>query len=694
MLYGLRFVFTFPSIISIMTEDTLPISRQKEVFLAARDIADAEERARFLADSCGGDDSLRARVESMLIADAREDTFLTPLAEAAESAASPALGEKVGYFGDYMLLDEIARGAMGVVYRARQVSLDRIVALKMLRETAYLAGEDGMRRLRAEATAAASLDHPNILPIYEVGVHEGQWYFSMKLIKGGTLQFRLAEYQADARKAVALMAKVARAVQCAHEQGILHRDLKPGNILVDSRGEPHITDFGLARRIGGDGSLSMNGQILGTPHYMAPEQARGVVKDLTPAADIYSLGAMLYELLAGRRAFAGEDIIALLKQVAEAEPPPLPATVDPALAAIVMKAMAKSPAERHATAGQLADEMEAWLRGDEMAPHAQARPKPRWLAWAWKAALAAVVIAWVGQALSSHDASREIVRVTTLQDELDARSADGTGISLREALRDAPEKGRVHFGMPGKITLSGALGGIEIGKNVEVVGGDGVQIHAGADVARTFVIMDGATVTLSGLVLSGESTAAYRRGSVGAIENSGTLNVIECRFLNNGGGGNGGAITSHGSLVLRRCHFDGNSCHSVGGAVNIERAEGPVFVEDCVFTGNQAHGKGGGAFHVALFAFDADITLSHCTFVDNGCTPSPTRRRGPFSGEGEGGALRIQTGRVRLEHCLIAGNHGPVAGTENIAGTYEETGSNFIGADPKDAPAGMGARQR
>lgn len=674
-----------------MSEAAVSIQRQKEIFLAARDIADAEERARFLADTCNGDESLWERVESLLIADTKEDTFLAPLPEAGEAAASPTLGEKVGYFGDYMLLDEIARGAMGVVYRARQVSLDRIVALKMLRETAWLAGEDGMRRLRAEATAAASLDHPNILPIYEVGVHEGQWYFSMKLIKGGTLQFRLAEYQADTRKALVLMAKVARAVQCAHEQGILHRDLKPGNILVDSRGEPHITDFGLARRIGGDGSLTMNGQILGTPHYMSPEQARGVVKELTPAADIYSLGAMLYELLAGRRAFAGEDVIELLKQVAEAEPPPLPAGVDPALTAIVVKAMAKSPAERHGTAGKLAEDLEAWLRG-EKAPHLQARARPRWLVWTGMAALLALGIAWGISAWQMNDPRRGIVSVTTLRDELDARSADGTGISLREALRDAPEKGRVDCSTPGKITLSGELGGIEIGKDVEIVGGDGVQIHAGADVARTFVITQGATVTLRGLVLSGESTAAYRRGSVGAIENGGALNVIECRFLNNGGGGNGGAITSHGSLVLNRCHFEGNSCHSVGGAVNIERAEGPVFVEDCVFTGNQAHGKGGGAFHVALFAVDADITLSHCTFVDNGCTPSPTRRRGPFSGEGEGGALRIQTGRVRIEHCLMAGNRSTVAGTENIAGAYEETGPNFIGVDAKAAPAGMGAR--
>jgi serine/threonine protein kinase len=258
-----------------MSPSTSSISRQKEIFLAAREIADAGERSRFLEEACGENAGLRTRMEAMLGAESAEDGFLEPNETLAASVAIPVSGDKVGYFGDYVLLDEIAHGSSGVVFRARQVSLDRVVALKMLRDRPLLTTEADTRRLRAEATAAASLDHPNIVPIYEVGAHEGQPYFSMKLVEGGTLQFRMAEYQADLRKAATLMIKVARAVHHAHAKGILHRDLKPGNILLDATGEPHITDFGLARKIGMESGLTMTGMAMGTPHYMSPEQARG-----------------------------------------------------------------------------------------------------------------------------------------------------------------------------------------------------------------------------------------------------------------------------------------------------------------------------------------------------------------------------------------------------------------------------------
>ena len=278
----------------------------------------------------------------------------------------------IRYFGDYELLDEIARGGMGVVYRARQVSLNRVVALKMIL-SGQLASQADVQRFRQEAELAANLDHPGIVPIYEIGEHHGQHYFSMKLIEGGTLHFRAAEFQRDARKAAALMATVARAVHHAHQQGILHRDLKPGNILIDAAGEPHVTDFGLARKIGLDSSLTMSGQIMGTPHYMAPEQARGENRALTPGADIYSLGAMLYELLGGQRPFTGEDFITLLKQVAETEPPrlrTLKPSLDRDIETMVMKCLEKSPAARYATAAELADDLDRWQRGEPV----RARP--------------------------------------------------------------------------------------------------------------------------------------------------------------------------------------------------------------------------------------------------------------------------------------------------------------------------------
>jgi len=351
---------------------TASTARQKEIFLAAREIAGAAERGRFLDEACGGEAALRGRIEQLLRLDAETSTdFLAPAT--APLPAVPHAGETIGYFGDYVLLDEIARGSAGVVFRARQTSLNRVVALKMLRDRPLLTSDADTKRFRAEAEAAASLDHPHIVPIYEVGAHEGQAYFSMKLVEGGTLHFRAAEFQRDPRKAAALMATVARAVHHAHQHGILHRDLKPGNILLDAAGTPLVTDFGLARKIGLDSTLTMSGQIMGTPHYMAPEQARGENRALTPAADIYSLGAMLYELLAGRRAFDGEDFIALLKQVAEAAPPPLRSvkpSLDRDLETVVMKCLEKAPAARYATAAELADDLDRWRRGEPV----RARP--------------------------------------------------------------------------------------------------------------------------------------------------------------------------------------------------------------------------------------------------------------------------------------------------------------------------------
>lgn len=327
--------------------------RQKELFIAALEISDASERARFLEEACGGDAVLKRRVESLLRADADAGAFREPAADA---------GSSIGYFGDYVLLDEIARGASGVVFRARQTSLNRIVALKMLRDRPLLTTDEDLRRFRAEAQAAAGLDHPGIVPIYEVGQHEGQGYFSMKFIEGGTLHLRAGEFR-EPRKAVTLIARVARAVHHAHERGILHRDLKPGNILIDRDGSPLVVDFGIARRMGVDSSLTHTGQIIGTPHYMAPEQARGVQRDLTAAADTYSLGAILYELLAGKKLFDGGTMLTLLRQVTEQAPAPL-RIGDGDLESIVMRCLEKAPAARHASAAALADELERWLRGE------------------------------------------------------------------------------------------------------------------------------------------------------------------------------------------------------------------------------------------------------------------------------------------------------------------------------------------
>jgi tRNA A-37 threonylcarbamoyl transferase component Bud32 len=270
----------------------------------------------------------------------------------------------VRYFGDYELLEEVARGGMGVVYKARQTSLNRIVALKMILRGTFASSRD-VQRFRAEAESAANLDHPHIVPIYEVGEHEGQQYFSMKLVEGASLA-KLP--QGDARSEIGRFVDVVRAVHYAHQHAVIHRDLKPSNVLVDPRGSWFVTDFGLAKRLSGtvaDHSLTEPGQVVGTPRYMPPEQAAGR-KDLTVAADVYSLGVILYERLTGRTPFLGENVLTVLRQVRETEPP-RPSSIRPGLdrdlETVVLKCMDKEPARRYSSAEALANDLSFWLSG-------------------------------------------------------------------------------------------------------------------------------------------------------------------------------------------------------------------------------------------------------------------------------------------------------------------------------------------
>ena len=226
------------------------------------------------------------------------------LDSARHAARSERLVEILGELGDYELLEEVGRGGQGVVFRARQKSLNRTVALKVI-SLGQWASEAHVKRFRREAEAAASLDHPSIVPIYEVGERDGSCYFSMQFVEGGQLDEVVKREPMPIRRAVELIAKVARTVHYAHEHGILHRDIKPGNILLDQQGEPHLTDFGLARLVESESTVTRTLEVLGTPSYMAPEQAGGNNAQLTSATDVYELGAVFYQLLTGHPPFAG-----------------------------------------------------------------------------------------------------------------------------------------------------------------------------------------------------------------------------------------------------------------------------------------------------------------------------------------------------------------------------------------------------
>ena len=371
-----------------------------------------------------------------------------------------------GRFGEYEILGEIARGGMGVVYRARQIGLNRVVALKVI-ATGLFASATEHNRFRAEAEAVARLDHPHIIPIHDVGEHEGRPYFTMKLVEGGSLAERMqqageglllerddvdrvAHASLHSPFSVLRFCKVVRAVHYAHQRGILHRDLKPANILLDEHGEPFVTDFGLAKRLP-DSELgtrnpvmTLSGAVLGTPNYMPPEQATGGSKGITTAADIYSLGAILYELLAGRPPFQADTPLATMRAVLEEEPKRpsgIRQPVDRDLETICLKCIEKEPARRYHTAEALAEDLERWLRHEPIL----ARPSGAWektRKWARRkpavAALMAVsataLLAFTGLLASSNVRIRLREQAATnslARAEVETRRADSNAITSR-----------------------------------------------------------------------------------------------------------------------------------------------------------------------------------------------------------------------------------------------------------------------
>lgn len=356
----------------------------KQIFLNALDHGSFADREAYLLEECGNDRELLDQVRKLLEAHEDEDEdydFLDSSRLSSRSSIFPLStlnrereSDDIGTIGDYELLEVIGRGAMGVVYRAKQISLNREVAVKMIRGS-FLSTESDVARFRQEAEAAANLKHPNIVPIYEIREIDDIVFFSMELLDGGSMSDRMKEMRRHPREVVEKLALIARAMHVAHINGIIHRDVKPSNILLDSEGKPYLTDFGLAKNTSSELGHTLSGHLIGTPGYMAPEQA-SKNQSLTILADVYSLGAVLYEILTGKPPFTGESLMEVLELLRESRPES-PSRLNPEvnrdLETIAMKCLEREPGNRYSSANHLADELERWLRGEPI----EARPVGR-----------------------------------------------------------------------------------------------------------------------------------------------------------------------------------------------------------------------------------------------------------------------------------------------------------------------------
>jgi WD40 repeat protein len=449
--------------------DSLPLGQRTDAVLAeyleAARAGRAPDRAALLARHPDLADELQSFfADHDLVRDLAEPLRLTTNAShtpppAWQDTATLSPEPLPRRFGDYEILGEIARAGMGIVYRARQVSLDRVVALKMV-QPGGREPEDLERFLHTEARAVAGLDHPHIVPVYDFGTCEGRPFFSMKLIEGGSLDRHLARFAADPKAAARLLATAARAVHHAHQRGLLHRDLKPANILLDAQGEPLVTDFGLARRVEGGSGQTQQGAIVGTPAYMAPEQA-AAEPVLTTAVDVHGLGAILYELLTGRPPFRAETVLDTLIAVRTREPArprALNPKADRDLETICLKCLEKDPARRYGSAEALADDLERWLHGEPVrarrAPVAQrvwkwCRRNPGWTAF-FSVLCGSLVVLSAFQAVSNARLAEERNKAVAQKQDADDLRAQAekdkqTEGELRKQAQEALARAETHL---------------------------------------------------------------------------------------------------------------------------------------------------------------------------------------------------------------------------------------------------------
>jgi serine/threonine-protein kinase len=505
------------------------VVNERTLFIEALEIADPAERWRYVERACAGDARLRLLVEELLSAHEAPGPFMErPAVDLAAStrqpvssvsAASPAPASPPGLpqAAGYEILQEVGRGGMGVVYRARQTRLKRIVALKMLLAGPHAASEQ-RARLRTEAEAVARLHHPNIVQIYEVGEAGNCPFLALEFVDGGNLKGQLSGTPQPALPAASLVETLARAIHYAHQNGVLHRDLKPGNILLLSAGvvsgescpdtthhssltsyQPKIADFGLAKQLPTEGGTTdaetASGAVMGTPAYMAPEQAEGRLGRVGPAADIYALGAILYEMVSGRAPFQGETALDTLTQVRFQEPIP-PSRLRPNLPrdveTICLKCLAKDPARRYETAGALADDLHHFQQGEAISAR---RSGPLERSWRWcrrKPAWASLAAAGTGLLLAALGAGswyiedraerRALQALRAAQAESDINLALAEARSRRdEAFRHADNPERWQSGLQAAFLALRRAEFLASG-NEERLGG---EVHTGVRELRT-----------------------------------------------------------------------------------------------------------------------------------------------------------------------------------------------------------------
>ena len=431
------------------TQDALlPESTELEVQLAAllNEMSDATRQGQevdveaYCQKHPDLADELRELWGMLLIADvAGKDQEAATLSGG--SAGTESLFTLPHQFGDYELLEEVGRGGMGVVFRAHQKSLKRDVAVKMILR-GELASDVDRERFRVEAEAAGRLDHPGIVPIYEVGEIDGYCYFSMKYVAGETLSERLAAGPLSPRETAVILSRVSRAVQAAHQQGILHRDLKPSNIMLDENSQPHITDFGLAKRESDNEHLTRTGAVLGTPAYMAPEQAGGMRGNVGPVSDVYSLGSVLYHMLTGQPPFQAASPVDIVLLVLEQDPLPprvVNPTVDRDLEMIALRCLQKPTDLRYASAEALATDLDAYLNDESISARSgrMSQVMSRWfrethhapilqnwgMLWMWHS-LALLIACWLTQWMSQGRSIK--IPVATTCSRIDYITAVGT----------------------------------------------------------------------------------------------------------------------------------------------------------------------------------------------------------------------------------------------------------------------------